>query len=67
MKVIYSSDKSIRVEIEKVSDRPYFSMQYYGDYCIEEYLKEGACNIEEFCNFIDKNLVNKKMNLNNNV
>ena len=35
MKVIYSADKSIRVEIEKESDRPYYSMQYYGDYCIE--------------------------------
>lgn len=67
MKVIYSADKSIRVEIEKESDRPYYSMQYYGDYCIEEYLKEGACNIEEYCNFVDKNLVNKKMNLNNKV
>ncbi len=67
MKIVYSMDKSIRVEIEKVSDRPYFSMQYYGDYCIEKYLEEGASKIEDFCNFVDKNLVNKKMNLNNSV
>lgn len=66
MKVIYNKDKNIRVEIEKISDRPYYSMQYYGDYCLEKYLKEGANNIEEFCSFIDKNLIfNEKVNIHN--
>ena len=49
MKVIYNDDKSIKIEIEKLSDRPYYSMQYYGDYCLDKYLKEGSCNIDEFC------------------
>lgn len=64
MKVIYNRDKNIRVEIEKISDRPYYSMQYFGNYCFEKYLEEGACNIKEFCNFVDKNLImNKKINI----
>jgi predicted choloylglycine hydrolase len=63
MKVIYSDDKSIRAEIEKVSDRPYYSMQYYGDYCFDKYLKEGTGSIEEFCSFVEENLIfGKKMN-----
>lgn len=62
MKVIFNEDKTIRLEIEKISDRPYYSMKYFGNYCFEEYLKEGAHDIEEFCNFIDKNLImNQKM------
>lgn len=65
MKVIYNENKDIRVEIEKISDRPYYSMNYYGDYNFEEYLKEGACTIEEFINFVDKKLINKKINLKN--
>lgn len=68
MKVIYNEDKNIRVEIEKISDRPYYSMQYYGDYCLEKYLKEGSCNIDEFCGFVEENLiVNKKIKFNNKV
>lgn len=68
MKVIYNEDKNIRVEIEKISDRPYYSMQYYGDYCLEKYLKEGANNIEEFCSFVEKNLIfNEKKNIHNKV
>lgn len=60
MKILYNEDNNISVEIEKISDRPYYSMQYYGTYCFEKYLKEGSCNIEEFCNFVDKNLINNK-------
>lgn len=48
MKILYNEDNNISVEIEKISDRPYYSMQYYGTYCFEKYLKEGSCNIEEF-------------------
>lgn len=43
MKVISNEDKNIRVEIEKISDRPFYSMQYYRNYCIDKYIKEGAC------------------------
>lgn len=68
MKVIYNDDKNIRAEIEKLSDRPYYSMQYYGDYCLEKYLKVGAADIEDFCNFVDRNLINSKgMNIGNKV
>ncbi|BCN32306.1 linear amide C-N hydrolase [Anaeromicropila herbilytica] len=68
MKVIYNEDKKIRVEIEKISDRPYYSMQYFGDYCLEKYLKEGSCNIEEFSSFVEKNLIsNEKINITNKV
>ena len=68
MKVIYNEAKDIRVEIEKISDRPYYSMQYFGDYCLEKYLKEGSSNIEEFCSFVDKNLIfNEKINFHNKV
>jgi penicillin V acylase-like amidase (Ntn superfamily) len=67
MKVIYNENNNIRVEIEKISDRPYCSMKYYGDYCFEKYLKEGSCNIEEFCKFVDKNLIlNKNIITSNN-
>lgn len=68
MKVIYNEDKNIGAEIEKISDRPYYSMQYNGDYCLEKYLKEGSCNIEEFRSFVEENLIaNKKRKLNNKV
>lgn len=68
MKVIYNDDKNIKVEIEKLSDRPYYSMQYYGDYYLEKYIKEGSCDIDEFCSFVEDNLiVNRKINLNNKV
>lgn len=61
MKVIYNKDKNIRAEIEKISDRPYYTMQYYGDYCLEKYLMEGASNIEEFTEFAHKNFILDKM------
>lgn len=65
-KTIYNEDKSIRVIIEKISDRPYYSMQYDGDYSFEEYLKEGSCNIEEFSSFVEKKLIyHHKINIHN--
>ncbi len=68
MKVIYNDDKSIKIEIEKLSDKPYYAMQYYGDYCLDKYLKEGSCNIDEFCTFVYENLMaNRKINFINKV
>ncbi|MHC1746766.1 MAG: linear amide C-N hydrolase [Cellulosilyticaceae bacterium] len=32
-------------------------MNYYGGYCFDEYLFKGACNIDEFCNFVNENLI----------
>jgi penicillin V acylase-like amidase (Ntn superfamily) len=43
-------------------------MQYYGDYCLDKYRKEGSCNIDEFCSFVEVNLIaNRKINFNNKV
>ncbi len=56
-KILYNKSRSIRVEIEKISDRPYYSMQYQGDYLFDEYLKQGAGNLLEYCDFIDKHLI----------
>ncbi len=57
MKIIYNDAGNIRVEIEKISDRPYYSMQYYGDYLFDEYLKQGAGNFDEYCDFIYQYLI----------
>lgn len=57
MKILYNDARTIIVEIEKISDRPYYSMQYYGDYLFEEYLNQGAGNLDEYCDFIFKNLI----------
>ena len=64
MKIIQNSENHIKVEIVKVSDRPFYSMKFHGDYCFDKYLLEGACNLAEFCAFIDKTLIrNGKKNV----
>ncbi len=68
MKVIHNTEKNIRAEIEKISNRPFYFMNYYGNYCYDEYLLKGACNLDEYCNFIDQNLIfdrDKKINREN--
>lgn len=68
MKIIQNSERKIRAEIEKISNRPFYFMNYYGNYCYDEYLLKGAYNLEEFCTFIDKRLINnsdKKINREN--
>lgn len=40
MKIIQNTEKKIRVEIEKVSNRPYYFMNYYGSYCFDDYLSD---------------------------
>lgn len=57
MKVIQNTEKNIRAEIQKISNRPFYFMNYYGNYCYDEYLLKGACNLAEYCNFIDQNLI----------
>jgi len=40
-------------------------MDFHGDYCFDKYILEGACNLSEFCAFIDKTLIrNAKKNVN---
>lgn len=64
MKIIQNSENHIKVEIVKVSDRPFYSMEFHGDYCFDKYLSEGACDLAEFCAFIDKTLIgNAKKNV----
>lgn len=57
MKIIQNMEHQIRVEIEKVSDRPFYSMNYQGNYHFNEYLSKGACNIDEFSAFINETLI----------
>ena len=38
MKIIQNSENHIKVQIVKVSDRPFYSMEFHGDYCFDKYL-----------------------------
>ena len=65
MKLIQNIEKKIRVEIIKLSDRPFYSMEYHGSYYFNKYLSKGACNIDEFSTFINETLIHdskKKIN-----
>lgn len=65
MKIIQNKDKKIRVEIEKISNNPFYFMNYYGDYCYDEYLLNGSCNIDEFCKFINVHVIfDREKNIN---
>ena len=57
MKIIQNTTKNINVEIEKISNHPFYFMIYSGNYCYDEYLLKGACNLEEFTTFISENLI----------
>ncbi|WMJ86301.1 hypothetical protein [Anaerocolumna sp. MB42-C2] len=57
MKIIQNTTKNINVEIEKISNRPFYFMNYSGNYCYDEYLLKGASNLEEFSTFISENLI----------
>ena len=57
MKIIHNTENQVRVEIEKVSDRPFYSMEYHGDYYFNKYLSKGVCNLDEFCTFINETLI----------
>ncbi len=60
MKRIHDPQQNISIEIEKLSDRPFYSMRYYGDDHFDEYLLKGAHSLEEYCSFIDTALIWKR-------
>ena len=60
MKKIQDSQRNISIEIEKLSNRPFYSMRYYGDDCFEEYLLRGAHSLEDYCFFIDTALMQNR-------
>lgn len=57
MKIIRNVNREIRAEIDKISDQPLYSMNYYGNYGYDDYLLKGAINLDEYCAFIDESLV----------
>ena len=59
MRILRDSQRNIIIEIEKISDHPFYTMSYYGDDCFEEYLLIGAHSLEDYCAFIDTVLVRK--------
>lgn len=63
MKTIQYAEKKIKVEIEEISNGVFYIRYYFGDYCFDEYLIKGICNIDEHCDFIYKNLVNNEAGL----
>ena len=62
MKRIQDSQRNISIEIEKLSNRPLYSMRYYGDDCFGEYLLRGAHSLEDYCSFIDTTLIRNREN-----
>ena len=62
MKKIQDSQRNISIEIEKISNCPFYSMNYYGDDCFDEYLLRGAQSLEDYCVFIEKALFRKREN-----
>ena len=62
MKIIQDSQRNISIEIEKISNRPFYSMRYCGDDCFDEYLLRGAHSLEDYCSFIDTTLIRNREN-----
>ncbi|MBO5487546.1 MAG: hypothetical protein J5988_11605 [Eubacterium sp.] len=62
MKRIQDLQRSISIEIEKLSNRPFYSMRYHGDDCFDEYLLRGAHSLEDYCSFIDTALIRNREN-----
>ncbi len=62
MKTIQDLKRNIRIEIEKLSNRPFYSMHYYGDDCFDKYLLRGAHSLEDYCSFIDTALIQNRGN-----
>ena len=62
METIQDLKRNIRIEIEKLSNRPFYSMHYYGDDCFDKYLLRGAHSLEDYCSFIDTALIQNRGN-----
>ena len=62
LKRIQDSQRNICIEIEKLSNHPFYSMHYYGDDCFEAYLLRGAHSLEDYCAFIDTALIRNRDN-----
>ena len=62
MKIIQDSQRNISIEIEKISNRPFYSMRYCGDDCFDEYLLRGAQSLEDYCVFIETALILNREN-----
>ena len=62
MKKIQDSQRNISIEIEKISNCPFYSMNYYGDDCFDEYLLRGAQSLEDYCVFIETALILNREN-----
>ena len=60
MRTIKDPQRNIRIEIEKIGSHPFYSMNYYGDDCFEEYLLRGAHSLEDYCAFIDTALIQNR-------
>ena len=62
MKKIQDSQRNISIEIEKISNCPFYSMNYYGEDCFDEYLLRGAQSLEDYCVFIETALILNREN-----
>ena len=62
MKIIQDSQRNISIEIEKISNRPFYSMRYCGDACLDEYLLRGAHSLADYCAFIETALIRNREN-----
>ena len=62
MKIIQDSQRNISIEIEKISNRPFYSMRYCGDDCFDEYLLRGAHSLQDYCAFIETALIRNREN-----
>ena len=47
LKRMQDSQRNIIIEIEKLSNRPFYFMRYYGDDCFDKYLLRGAHSLED--------------------
>lgn len=57
MKQIIDLQRNIRIEIEELSDRLFYCMNYFGDDSFEQYLKIGAQSLDEYCALVDRILI----------
>lgn len=56
MKYIRNIEKNISAEIEKVG-KSHYTMNYFGDYGLNEYLSKGVKNLNEFIEFVEQRIL----------